>query len=383
MPASSPRRFAARPGAPRGAPRPTSSALPATLGLLLAMGACSGDGEAAQGGVGTAAAAVPVEIAVARTDTVLQQLRAVGSLEAAALVTVKSESSGRVLSLEVREGSRVEAGAVLLQLDAAKLQAEFEVAEAAAARAETESENLARQLERNRSLLAQGAISPQAFDDIEAAARSADARLREARAALSLARERLEDATVRAPFSGEVGLRSIDLGAYVEDGDDLFQLVDNDPLEIAFPVPERYLGAMQLGARVELQVRNFPDRRFAGEVVFMSPLVDPVNRTVTVKARVANPDRVLRSGQFADVRMELGRRPDAIVIPEAAIVPGRADDAVFVVREGVVTRRSVTVGSRSGGEVEVVEGLAAGDTVVVAGQQRLSDGAAVRVEVGG
>lgn len=359
-----------------------STTLRLTLALTLVVGACSNGGEAAQGAGMGGSAAMPVEVAVARTDTVLQEVRSVGSLEAEARVTVRAETSGRVLALDAREGSRVRAGAVLLRLDAAKLQAELDVAEAAAARVETEKENLSRQLERNRDLLAQGAISPQAFDDLEAAERSADARLREARASLELARERLADATVRAPFGGEVGLRAVDLGDYVEGGDDLFQLVDNDPLEIAFPVPERYLGSLNVGARVELQVRNLPSRRFDGEVVFVSPLVDAVNRTVTVKARVSNREGLLRSGQFTDVRMELDRRPDAIVVPEAAIVPGRADDAVFVVREGTVQRRSVVLGSRAGDEVEILEGLAAGDTVVVAGQQRLSDGAAVTTQSG-
>jgi len=354
-----------------------------TLALTLAVGACSDGGEAAQAPGAGGSTAMPVEIAVVRTDTVLQEVRSVGSLEAEARVTVRAETSGRVLALEAREGSRVQAGAVLVRLDAAKLQAELDVAEAAEARAETEKQNLSRQLERNRDLLAQGAISPQAFDDLEAAERSADARLREARASLELARERLADATVRAPFAGEVGLRAVDAGDYVEGGDDLFQLVDNDPLEIRFPVPERYLGSLNLGARVELRVRNLPDRLFDGEVVFVSPIVDAVNRTVTVKARVSNREGLLRSGQFTDVRMELDRRPDAVVVPEEAIVPGRADDAVFVVREGRVSRTSVVLGSRAGDQVEIVEGLAPGDTVVVAGQQRLSDGASVTIQAGG
>jgi len=354
----------------------------AVAALAAITAGCSDGGEAAQAGPG-GPMSVPVEVAVARVDTVLQEVRSVGSLEAEARVTVKAESTGRVVGVEVREGSRIEAGGVLLRLDASKLQAEADVAEAAAERARTERENLARQLERNRELLDQGAISPQAFDDIEAAARSADARLREAEAALELARQRLADATVRAPFSGEVGLRRVDLGDYVDPGDDLFDLVDNDPLEIEFPVPERYLGSVRLGAGVELQVRNLPDRTFQGQVVFISPVVEATSRTVTIKARVSNPSGSLRSGQFADVRMELERRPDAVVIPEAAIVPGRADDAVFVVRDGVVERRSVTLGTRAGDQVEIVAGVQAGDTVVVAGQQRLSDGAAVTVQQAG
>ncbi|MDT8340583.1 MAG: efflux RND transporter periplasmic adaptor subunit [Longimicrobiales bacterium] len=350
-------------------------------GLTLLLAGCSGGGDGGDPGGGPPPA--PVEVAVARTDTVLREIRAVGSLEAEARVTVKAESTGRVVAITVREGAPVAAGGVLLRLEAAKLEAEAAVAEAAAVRAVTEEENLARQVERNRSLLSQGAISPQAFDDLQAAHRSAQARVQEAEAALRLTRERLADATVRAPFGGEVGMRMVDLGDYVAPGDDLFQLVDNDPMEVRFAVPERYLGAVAPGARVEVRVRNLPEGVFAGEVVFLSPAVDPASRTVVVKARVSNPDGRLRAGQFADVRMELERRTDAVVVPESAVVTGRADDAVFVVRGGSVVRRPVTLGTRMGADVEILEGLAAGDTVVVAGQQRLSDGAPVAVQTGG
>ncbi|HZD05892.1 MAG TPA: efflux RND transporter periplasmic adaptor subunit, partial [Longimicrobiales bacterium] len=225
-------------------------------------------------------------------------------------------------------------GDVLLILDQTKLQAELDVAEAAAARAETESRNLQLRLERNRQLLDQGAISPQTFDDLKAQAEAAQAAAREARARLDLARRRFDDATVEAPFGGQVGERTVDVGDLLAVGDSLFVLVDNDPLEIQFPVPERHIGRIRDGAGVQIEVRSLPGRTFPGRVVFVSPVVDPRSRTVTVKARVENAAGELRSGQFADVRLELGVEPDAVMVPEAAVVPGRVEAVVYVVAGG-------------------------------------------------
>jgi membrane fusion protein (multidrug efflux system) len=300
-------------------------------------------------------------------------------MEAEAQITVKAESPGRVVSIPAREGTRVDVGQLLLVLDTTKLSAELEVAEAAVARAETESRNLRRRLDRNRQLLEEGAISPQTFDDIEAQTETAEAVLRESRARLELARERLDDATVEAPFAGQVGERTVDVGDYLAVGDPLFVLVDDDPLEIDFPVPERYVGRIREGAPVDFRVRSLPGRTFVGQVVFVSPVVDTETRTVTVKARVPNTESELRAGQFGEVRLELGLRPEAVVVPEAAIVPGRTEDAVYLVEGDTARRRVVTLGTRTVGRIEVVSGVEAGDTVVVAGQQRLSDGVPVRI----
>lgn len=368
----------------RGARRPwprswRRSILLAGSLVVPGLAACGGE-ESAPGQ--QAPPATTVEVEVASVDTVTVDVRAVGSLEAEALVTVRAESPGRVIRIPVAEGTRVGSGTLLLLMDTTKLAAEVRAAEGSVARARADRENLARQVERNRALLDQGAISPQTFDDLRARAEVADAALQEAEARLELARRRLDDASVRAPFAGEVGQRFVDPGAYLEPGDPLFELVDDDPLEIDVQIPERHLGRLELGRRVELQVRSRPDEVFAGTVSFVSPVVDPVNRTVQVKARVANPGRELRAGQFADVRLALESRPDAIVVPEAAIVPGRERDVVYRVREGRAEQVTVTLGARAPGRVEIRSGIQAGDTVVVAGQQRLRDGAPIRLAGG-
>lgn len=355
-----------------------SSGAPAgLLALLVAAAACGGE-EATEGGA--AAAASPVEAAVARTDTLALTVRAVGSLEADARVEVKPETSGRVTSIAFREGQEVRRGQVLVRLDEGKLEAQVEAARAALSRARAEAENLRTQLRRNDSLLARGAISQQAYDDVRTSYNTAAARMEEAQANHRLAQQRLEDAVIRAPFDGRVGAREFDLGDYVGVGDPLFTVVDDDPMEIDFAVPERYLGSLERGTPVDLAVRSVPGRTFHGVVDFVSPYVDRANRTVALKARVPNPASELRAGQFADVRLQLRTR-SAVVVPEAAVIPRQEGNSVFLVRGSEATRSRVEVGERLRGIVEILSGVSAGDTVVVAGQHNLSEGAAVEVTV--
>jgi len=326
-----------------------------------ALAACGqGEGEGAGPPAGT-----PVETAAVEQRDLAVTVSSVGSLEADASAEVASQYSGVVSAISFEEGQEVRTGQVLVRLDSEKLQAELEAAEAALVRARAEAANLARQLERN--------------EQVRTAHESAEARLEEARARASLARRTLEDATIRAPFGGRVGGRDFDVGDYVTEGRPLFPVVDDDTMKVEFSVPEQYVGRLDPGLPVRVQVRSQPDRWHEGRVYFVSPTVDRANRTLALKARVPNPGRELSAGQFADVRTVIEVREEALVVPEAAIVPRGGENFVFVVRGGTALQRRVELGERQRGIVEVRSGVARGDTVVIAGQQRLSDSAAVTV----
>jgi len=347
----------------------------AVTAAVLVAGACGGGG-----GGGATARQLPVETAIARADTVSVELSSVGSLQAQTSAEVASQAKGQVAAIEAREGSRVERGEVLMRLDARKLAAQLQAAEAAAERARAQAKNLERQLERNRELRQKGAISRQAFDDLQAAYDAARAQLHQAEADAALARRQRLDAIIRAPFAGRLGERKFDVGDYVREGDPLFTVTDDDTLEVRFEVPESYADRLEPGSPMQVRTPATPGRWFDGVVSFVSPTVDPVNRTVTLKAQVPNPDGRLRAGSSADVRLVLERRPGAVVLPEAALVPRQGRTLVFVVSGGKAVRREVTVGVRSAGRVEIRSGVAVGDTVVTAGQQRLEDGAAVAIQ---
>ena len=347
----------------------------AAVAAALLATACGVGGDGAAG-----PRTLPVEVDVARRDTLSIELSAVGTLQAQASAQVASEVDGTVSGIDFEEGSRVPTGKVLVQLDASKLRAALHAAEATAQQARTQSENLQRQVERNQGLLAQGAISKQAFDDLQSSYRSSRAQLDQTEANAALARQQLADATIRAPFAGRVGERTFDVGDYVRKGDPLFTVTDDDTLQVRFTVPEGYSDRLHPGSSMQVKSPNVPDRWFDGQVYFVSPTVDPVNRTMTLKAEVPNPDGKLRSGSSADVRLVLERRSGAIVIPEAAIVPSDQQMLVYLVRDGKARRTPVRVGARTEGRVEILSGVSAGDTVVTAGQQRLEDGAPVRIE---
>lgn len=347
----------------------------AVAALALLVAACGGGAERA----GAGPRSFPVQVAIVKRDTLSVEIDAVGTLQAVLSAQVASQIDGSVSRIEFEEGKRVPQGKALVQLDQRKLRAALQAARAAAEQARTQAANLQRQMERNKSLLAQGAISKQAFDDLQSSYRSASAQVDQAEANAALARAQLADATIRAPFTGRVGERTIDVGDYVRKGDPLFTVTDDDTLQVRFTVPEKYADRLQVGSAMQVKVPSMPNRWFDGDVYFVSPTIDPTNRTVTLKAEIPNSHGELRAGSAADVRLVLQRRSGALVVPEAAIMPRDTLSLVFRIHGGKAVLSPVRVGVRGAGVAEILSGVSAGDTVVTAGQQRLEDGAPVRV----
>ena len=345
--------------------------LPAwTTAALLALASCGTPDSASAPASGERP--VPVETVVAAADDVEVVVETVGNLRAERAVDLGSKRAGHVTALPLVEGEPAAAGDVLVRLDDGELTAEVDVARAAVREAEAKATNAHRQLERAQALLAEGIVARQQYDDLRAESDRAQAAVALARASRASAEARLDETVIRAPFAGIVGQRRVDLGAYVHEGDPLVSLVDLDPLELVFEVPERYLTQLHRDARVEVRVASHRDRAFTGTVIFVAPQVDETNRTVTVKAALPNGERVLRPGQFAQARLVLERRMGAVVVPEEAVITRGPQRFVFVVRDGLATAHEVTTGERLPGKVEIPSGLAAGDTIVRIGQDQLS-----------
>jgi membrane fusion protein (multidrug efflux system) len=343
--------------------------LAALLPPLLVLLACGTPDSASAPGAGERP--VPIEAIAAATSDVEVVVEAVGSLRAERAVDLGPKRAGHVAALPLVEGAPAAAGDVLVRLADTELRAQVDVARAALREAEAQDLNARRQLERTQTLLAEGIVARQQYDDVRAEAERAQAAVALAQASLSAAEARLDDTVIRAPFAGVVGRRRVDLGAFVHEGDPLVSLVDADPLELVFEVPERYLAQLRAGAQVEVRVASHPDRAFSGAVSFVAPQVDETNRTVTVKATLPNADHALRPGQFATARLVLERRLGAVVVPEEAIVTRGPQRYVFIVADGVATARDVTTGERLPGTVEITRGLRAGETIVRIGQDQL------------
>jgi membrane fusion protein (multidrug efflux system) len=304
---------------------------------------------------------MPVEVVVARSDTVVDAILATGQIEAVQSVELRPDIEGRVAAILVREGSTVSRGQGLIKVDDAELKAEV-------ARAEAERDLARQSLARTRELLSQKASSQSELERAEATARSTEAQYQ-------LLKVRLDRTTVRAPFSGVAGRRLVSLGDYVTTSDDLMTVQTVSPQRAVFQVPERYADQLEVGQHVTFRVAALPGREFAGRVDFVDPVVQVPGRTITVKAQVPNPRRELQSGMFIEVRLATDVRPNAVVIAEDGVLPLQGANFAWVVIDGKATRRPVELGVRTPGFVEALTGVEAGEQVVVGGQERLAEGA--------
>jgi membrane fusion protein (multidrug efflux system) len=306
---------------------------------------------------------MPVDVDTARYQSVVDAVRATGRIEALQAVELRPDEQGRVVALHFFEGQSVGKGAPLVRIDDAMLRAQAE-------RASAERDLARQQLERVRSLRQQNASSAADLERAEAAARSASA-------ALAVLQLQIARSTVRAPFAGVVGQRFVSIGDYVTTGTRLLTLQTVDPQRAVIEVPERHAIRLRPGQTVAFTVAAEPDRTFNAIVDFIDPVVQTANRTIMVKARAPNANRVLRPGMFIEARLATATRMNAIVVPEDAVQPLRTANVVWVVDAGKASRRVVQLGARSQGVVEVLSGVKAGELVVVGGLERMAEGVPV------
>ena len=313
---------------------------------------------------------VEIEVAQAAVRRWPQSISAIGGLRVVNGVQVANEIAGVVESLEFESGQQVESGDVLLRIEA-------ETDEAALETREAEARLALQQFERFSNLIKQNAVSQSEFDEARANYEAAEARVHEQRALLN-------KKTIRAPFSGVLGLRQVDLGEYIAVGTPIVGINMLDPIQVDFTISERELQRIAVGDRVEVTVAAFPDRRFDGEILAMDSSVLPESRTVRVRARLPNPEMQLRPGMFANVRAVRDEVSEVVTVPRTAISYNTYGDFVFEVVDGeggqkIVQRVSVTTGEVRDGEVEIIEGIEAGATVVGAGLLRLRNNQPVKV----
>lgn len=309
--------------------------------------------------------AMPVEALPVHLDTVIDSASAVGTLDANESVVVRSEIAGRISAIHFVEGQFIQKAEILFELDSTEYQAQV-----AQSKATVELSRM--NYERAKQLYQEKLISQQAYDEIET-------KLKESEASLALAKARLDKATIRASFGGRLGLRQVSLGDYVQPGQTIVNLEDLSSLKVDFRIPEIYLGRVKAGQKVDVQVDAFSDRTFTGKIYAIDPRIEEATRTILMRARIPNPEGQLRPGMFARVSIVLGERPNAILIPEQAVVPMGQDNFVFRVVDGKAALTKIKIGLRRVGEVEILEGLTPKDTVVTAGQMKIRDGAPIMI----
>jgi membrane fusion protein, multidrug efflux system len=313
-----------------------------------------------------------VEVAKVETQTLVDETQAVGSLRSRQGVMLRPEVGGRVKQIFFNDGQRVRKGQVMVQFEDQLQQAQLSQAKAELSIAEANHK-------RNQELVAQNFISKRSLDESGAA-------LEVARAKLALADATLQRLKVLAPFDGISGLKQMNVGDYLKDGADMVNIEDLDAVLLDFRLPERFQAKIRAGQKAHLTVDALPGRPFMAVVQAVDPLIEANGRSVGVRGCIDNRQQQLRPGMFARVNAVFGSRENAMVIPEEAIIPQGGRTFVVKVVPGekpdslMSERVAVKTGLRLPGKVEILDGLAAGDTVVTAGHQRLQkDGTVVRV----
>ncbi|MBK1647942.1 efflux RND transporter periplasmic adaptor subunit [Rhabdochromatium marinum] len=301
-----------------------------------------------------------------REAPLADRIEALGTLKARESVVITANVTDSISAIHFDDGDQVKAGDVLVEMMSGEEHAVLKEASVRVKEAQ-------RQYERVKSLEASGSASASLLDE-----RRRD--LDTARATLVATESRLADRLIKAPFDGVLGLRNISLGALVQPGDVITTLDDNSRLKLDFAVPSVFLRSLAPGVEVEARSRAFPERLFRGTISSINSRVDPVTRSVQVRALIDNDQRLLRPGQLMTV--ELLRNPrQALVVPESALLHRGEEHFVFVVSSSdqLIEKRQIDIGVRQPGQVEILAGLSAGESVVTHGLQKVKPGAPVKI----
>ena len=352
--------------------------LAACLTAILFASGCGDTGPSGSASTGEAERVILVDMATVGTRDLDVTLDAVGTAYASGQVDIRPQVSGTLVSAPFVEGDNAELGQVLAQLDDSKARASLGLADARLDSARAKLAVATERLGRFRRLAAEDLVSREEFATLESEQKAAAAAAREHEAEVRLAQRNLEDYTLRAPISGRMGIRLVDIGNFIEAGTILSTLVATDPLEVLFTVPSTAMQGLEVGQVAEIRDTDAARTLLGhGRIRVIDPRIDTDTRMVSVKALVPNPGEKMKAGQFVGVTLIREHRSDAVVVPEDAVIPYSGKTFVYVVADNHVTRREVVLGVRLPEVVEVTAGLTAGDTIVTRGQHRLADGAKV------
>ncbi len=333
--------------------------------VLFTLVSCSSDNqEEAPGKRFGARGAVKVIAAPVRVDSFVDRFTALGTAEANESVEMVSRVSNIVTEIAFEDGQQVKKGDLLVALDSKEIRADYAVAKASLQKVRSK-------YQRSKSLGKTRVVSEAELEELEAEVEMATAQLRAAEV-------RLENSSIRAPFSGIVGLRRVSPGDLVGPTTVITTLDDTSSIRLRFSVPEILLANVTPGLPVLARTVVYSDRIFSGVVSSVDSRVDPVTRSVNIIAKIPNDEKLLKPGMFLTV--EINRQREAVLlIPEGALVPRQGRQYVFRIEDGKALEQVVEVGGRTPGFAEIRKGLKAGDTVIVEGTMRVRNGVPVSI----
>jgi membrane fusion protein, multidrug efflux system len=322
----------------------------------------SGDSE---GDNSDLSAAIPVQVVAVKRSNISLSLMQTTTIEAIRQVDILSKVPGQVIKLPVEEGMRVKKGDLLAELNEAELKIEF-------MKTKINMETERTLLERSQNMLDKKLIAEENYEMTRLQYESS-------KAAHEAARLQLEYTSVRAPFTGVVTLRNIELGQRVNVNQSLFMIADFNPLRAKIYVPEKDIGRIYEKQKAKITIEAEPEIEFSGVVKMISPVVDPSSGTSKVTIDIEDSKGKLKPGMFASVFISTDTHSDALIIPKKALILESDLDQVYIYKEGKAHKVNLDVGFTSGEDLEVLSGLNEGDLVVTAGQDGLREGLPLRI----
>ncbi len=305
-----------------------------------------------------------VEAMEVKPNRLENRVETTGSIRPNEEVQLRSEVAGRVARILFSEGEQVKKGQLLVTIDNEEIKAQME-------RTNVQLQQALRNEKRQQQLLQAEGISEEVYEQSQLQV----AQLKAEKAELQA---RLNNTTIRAPFNGTIGLRSISEGGYVSPGDNIANLVQTDPIKIDFSVPEVYASQLNENTTIEFTVNGIADTMSA-TVYAIEPRINTTSRSLAVRARASNENRNLLPGAFAEIKVNLGSRKDALLVPTSAVNTEINGKSIFIYNRGRAYRKEITTGIRTAADLEVLNGLSAGDTVILTGLLGLKDSAEVNI----
>ncbi len=303
---------------------------------------------------------------VATEEDFADEVNVSGSIDANEQVEIRSEISGLIKSINFKEGTTVTKGSLLVKIDDSEQQAQY-------AQALTKQKLASETADRASKLLKSEAISQEEYDN-------AAAELKSLQAQSQLIKAQLSKTSIRAPFTGRIGLRNVSAGAYITPMQTIANLVSVNPVKVSFSVPEKYSQLVKNGSKINFTVAGTA-KVFNATIYAKEPAIDATTRTLVIKALANNSDNMLIPGTFANISLTLKAINNAILIPSVAVTPILNGKQIFVVENGLAKTVKIVSTIRTADRLLVSEGLNAGDTVITSGIMAIKPGAAVNVKL--
>ena len=328
--------------------------------------------------------AAPVKIFKVQRARITEKLTYTGTLEAWTKINITPEAGGKIARIYVQAGDRVAKGQLLAELETESIRLQLKQAEAGVAVAEASYADALRNKERMDRLIKENAVSEMQREKIQLAFDAAAAQLEQARAGLNLAGHALDVSLMKAPFAGVIASKNAEVGDVINPmmggfgggAGGVLTLMDYSKVKLAVAISSEDIGRIRKGQEAVLRVGSFPGRDFRGAVRVVNLTADPLSKKFGVEVVIDNPDAALRPGTFGDLVFEVQSHENALVVPQLAVLE---NTYVFVAEGGKAVKKNVVLGIQNTTMVEVLDGLAEGDAVVVEGNFGLEEGAAVQV----